>query len=134
MDREVQLMQLNHCDGVLSNCWYFFIRAIKLSSQWCLKAVANRTTCWQTGNLNSNVFLRFKCRNRRISNVFFLANEWKFTHVSQTKKLSKQSDLLANMLSGLRQPLMTRSAYYTGNAQYTIIMIYVHTTRQCLSI
>ena len=41
----------------------------------------------------------------------FIANEWTFTHVGQTKKLSKQteqlcwSDLLDNMLSGFRRLL-----------------------------
>ena len=37
----------------------------------------------------ANMEFEFEC--------FFIANEWTFTHVSQTKKLSKQT--------GLRRPL-----------------------------
>ena len=83
-------------------------------------------TCWcglrckPTWDLNSNVFLRYECRNGRISSVFLKtrqSNEWTcWSHVGQTKKLSKQTgptcwsylldNMLANMLSGLRRPLV----------------------------
>ena len=55
-------------------------------------------------------FYDSKSNVKNISNVFFIANEWTFTNVSQRKKLSKQTgptcwsnllnNILVNMLSG----------------------------------
>ena len=36
VDQEVQLLQINHCDGVLINYWYAFTRINKLSLYSCL--------------------------------------------------------------------------------------------------
>ena len=48
---------------------------------------------WLTWNLNSNVFLRFKCQNRQgFRMFFFIANEWTFTHVGQTKSCQSKPD------------------------------------------
>ena len=62
---------------------------------------ANMLTTW---NLNPNVFYDSNIKIVEFR-MFFIANEWTFTHVGQTKKLSKQTGptCWSDLLSGFRR-------------------------------